>query len=213
MLISKISFPRIFIPQLRAIHPAITNKNILPKLEPVPPFLPKMKGVCVTLTSPLNSPTQVVRHSSLYTAKGYHYLCFKLSTPSTINAKWKSHILKRLDGTEGDVLFHLMLPSPNDYLSILLNNWQSSVVNQPDRLALKGVIIDKILSSNHTYHENVTVGVSSLSVNPIANETEQQDKELLVLNLSIGQQATDNIRAKLNYKSVLHNFLDLVQTA
>ena len=221
-LFSITRIPRIF---ARLMYSSISNPNInttnLSQPQLSPSFPQKTKGVCVTLTSPISTPSEVVRHSSLYTDKGYRYLCLKLSTPSQINSKWNTQIFKLLDQSPDvtDCIFHIMLPSPDAYLSALLSNWENSYSDQPNKVALKGVVIDKILIKSQAYNEQVTVGVSSLAI-PYAdnnlNETQQQQQqqnELLVLNLTNRELVQkESLPAKLSYKSVLHNFLDFMDT-
>ena len=228
--LSKLTIPRLsrLIRPVRYMHSTFSNSNTnntkISQEKISTSFPPRMKGVCVALTSTLNSPAQV-KHSSLYTDKGYRYLCFKLADfHSAHNPKWTSHIFSVLDQpeelTEIGLLFHLMLPQPKDYLSALLTNWESSELYQSNKFALKGIIIDRIQSNHNTHNENVTVGVSSIPIQLAPN----QSNELLLLNLSNGGLPRDlqtnteiEIRKetapmKLSYKSVLHNFLDFIDT-
>ena len=215
-LLSITRIPRVF---ARLMYSTLSNPNInttnLTEPQHSPSFPQKTKGVCVTLASPYSTPREVVRHSSLYTEKGYRYLCLKLSTPSQINSKWNTQIFKLLDQSPDatDCLFHIMLPSPDAYLSALLSNWQNSCSDQPNKIVLNGVIIDNILSNSRTYSEKVTVGISSFAIpsgDNNLNEAQQQQDELLVLNLTNRELVQKE--SKLSYKSVLHNFLDFMDT-
>ena len=215
-LLSITCIPRMF---ARVMYSSLSNPNInttnLSQPQHSPSFPQKEKGVCITLTSPYSTPREVVRHSSLYTVKGYRYLCLKLSTPSQINSKWNSQIFKLLNQSPDvtDCIFHIMLPSPDAYLSALLSNWQNCSSDQTNKVALKGVIIDKILSDKRTYNEKVTVGLSSLIIpsgDNNLNEPQLPQDELLVLNLTNRELVQKE--SKLSYKSVLHNFLDFMDT-
>ena len=208
----------------RYMHSTFSNSNstyttnLSQEMRP-PSFSPKIKGVCVAITS-LNSPVQVVKHSSLYTDKGYRYLCFKLAdSPSANNHKLNSHILSVLEQPEEELglLFHIMLPQPNQYLSTLLSNWASSDLYQSNKLPLKGVIIDKIQPHHNTHEENVTVCISTISIPVDTALAPNQGNELLLLDLSnpslVREKAKETAPTKLSYKSVLHNFLDFIDSS
>ena len=226
--VSKLSIPRMsrIIRPFRYMYSTynITNSTNTTKKsqETKSSFSAKKKGVCVTLTS-LNSPFQVVKHSSLYTDKGYRYLCFKLADSTASNHELTSHILSVLDQPEElselGLLLHIVLPQPKQYLQTLLNNWASSELFQSNKLPLKGIVIDTIQSNPNMHNQNVRAGVSTISIQPgdtgIANS---QNNEVLLLNLSNNNLARDNDKSKentptkLSYKSVLHNFLDFIET-